>query len=204
MQQVGIDRERRFAALVFRNRNLVRFGKLDQLGAAGQIPFAPRRDHLDGRVQGVGAKFKPHLIVALAGCTMRHGISAGFFRDPHQMFGDQRARNRGAQQIQAFIQRIGTEHREDEILHEFFAHIDDVDILFLDAQQFGLGAGRLQFFALPQIGGEGDNLAAIFGLQPFQDDRGIKPAGIGEDDFLRCGHVQLHHGFRPRLSGNWR
>jgi hypothetical protein len=52
-------------------------------------------------------------------------------------------------------------------------------------------ARRFQLFALTQIGGEGDDLAAVFGLQPFQDDRGIKTARIGKDDFLRPGHRPL-------------
>ncbi len=34
MQQIGIDRERRFAALVLRDRDLVLFGEVDELGAA--------------------------------------------------------------------------------------------------------------------------------------------------------------------------
>jgi hypothetical protein len=60
-----------------------------------------------------------------------------------------------------------------------------MDVFGLDAQQLRLGARRLQFLALAQIGGEGDDLAAIFGLQPFQDDRGVEAAGIGEDDSLK-------------------
>ena len=48
----------------------------------------------------------------------------------------------------------------------------------------GLLARRLDLLALAQIGGEGDDLGAIFGLQPFEDDRGVQPAGIGENDFF--------------------
>ena len=52
----------------------------------------------------------------------------------------------------------------------------------------GLLARRLDLPALAQIGGEGHDLGAIFGLQPFEDDRGVEPAGIGEDDFLDFLH----------------
>jgi GAF domain-containing protein len=54
----------------------------------------------------------------------------------------------------------------------------------LDAQHLGLLARRLQFLALAEIGGEGHDLAAVLRLEPFQDDRGVEAAGIGEHDFL--------------------
>jgi hypothetical protein len=44
----------------------------------------------------------------------------------------------------------------------------------------GLGARRLHLLALADVGGEGDDLAAVLRLQPFQDDRGVEAAGIGE------------------------
>ena len=50
--------------------------------------------------------------------------------------------------------------------------------------------------ALAQIGGEGHDLRAVLGLQPFQDDRGVQPARIGEHDFLDV--FPLTHG-RPRM-----
>ncbi len=43
---------------------------------------------------------------------------------------------------------------------------------------------RLEFLALPEIGGEGHDLAAVVLLQPLQHDRGVEPARIGEDDLL--------------------
>ena len=115
---------------------------------------------------------------------MRHRISAGFMRNPHQMLRDQRAGDGCAQQIQPFIQGIGAEHRKDEITHEFFAHIDDVDVFRLDPHQDRLLARRFQLFALTEVSGERHHLAAVFGLQPFQDDRGVEPARIGQNDFL--------------------
>ena len=125
---------------------------------------------------------------------MRHGIGPGFGGNAHQMLRDERAGNGGAQQIEAFVQGIGAKHGEDEIAHEFFTHIDDVDIFRLYPQQNCLFTGGFQFFALPQIGGKGDDFAAIFGLQPFQNDGGIKTARIGEDDFFRGklgGHISF-------------
>ena len=67
VQQIGINRERRFAALVFRHRNLVLLGIGDEFFAALQIPFAPGRDDFNIGIAGIIAKFKAHLVIALAG-----------------------------------------------------------------------------------------------------------------------------------------
>src|SRR3546814_6939554 len=62
-------------------------------------------------------------------------------------------------------------------------------MLGLDPHQLGLGTRRLEFLALPQVGGEGHHLAAIGDLQPLQDDAGIEAARIGKDDALEgLGH----------------
>ena len=121
-------------------------------------------------------------------------------RDLDQPLGDQRPRDRGAEQIDALIERIGAEHRKDEIADEFLAQILDVDLL--DAEHLGLLARRLELLALAEIGGEGHDLGAIFGLQPFQDDRGVEPARIGEHDLLHaCRASSLFCSFdAPVLS----
>ena len=186
MQQVGVHAERSLAAFVLGNRDLVLFGKLNQLGAAGQIPFPPRGDDLNIGVQRIGRQFKPHLVVALACGAMGHRIGALGHGDLDQAFGNQRPRNRGAQQIKALVNRIGAKHREDEIPHELFAHVFDVDRA--RAHHLGLGAGRFQLFALAQVGGKGHDLAAVFHLQPLENDRGIEPSGIGKNDLLRRRH----------------
>ncbi len=182
MQQVRIDGERRFALLVLGNRDLVLFGEFEQMCAALERPVAPGRDDLDVGVQRIGRKLETDLVVALAGRAMRDGIGTGLGGNLDQVLGNQRAGNRRAEQVDAFIDRIGTEHREDEIAHEFFTHVLDENLL--DAQHLGLLARRLQFFALAEIGREGHDFGVEFGLKPLQDDRGVEAAGIGENDFL--------------------
>jgi len=59
-------------------------------------------------------------------------------------------------------------------LGELLAQILDID--FLHAHHFGLGPGRFDHLALPQIGGEGHHFAVIGILQPAQDDRRIETA----------------------------
>ena len=46
-----------------------------------------------------------------------------------------------------------------------------------------------EFFALAEIGGEGDDLAAVSGLQPLEDDRGVEPAGIGQHHLFHIAFI---------------
>ena len=89
-------------------------GEFQQLGAAGQIPFPPGRDHLDVGLERVIAQLEAHLVVALAGGAMGDGVGADFFGDLDLLLGDQGPGDGGAQQIDAFIDRIGAEHGEDD------------------------------------------------------------------------------------------
>jgi hypothetical protein len=94
---------------------------------------------------------------------VRDGVGAGFVGDFDQALGDQRTRDRGAEQVFAFVDGIRAEHREHEVAREFLAHVVDVDVFRLDAELDGLRARRLEFLALAEVGGEGDDLAAISG-----------------------------------------
>ncbi len=174
MQQVRILAERGLAALVAGDGDLVLFCEFDQLRAAGQVPFAPRADHLDVRLQAVVAELEANLIIALAGGAVCDSVRAQFLRNLDLSLGDQRPRNGGAQQVGAFIDRVGAEHREDVVADELLPQVLDIDMF--DAEQFGLGARRFQLLALTQVRRKGDDLAFIGGLQPFQDDRCIQPA----------------------------
>ena len=197
VQQVRIDRERRLVALVLGDRDLVLLGEFQELFAALERPLTPRRDDLDRRLQRVVAEFEADLIVALACRTVANRIGAHHARNLDLPFGDQRPRNRRAEQIHALVDRIGPKHREHIIADEFLADVLDVNVLGFDAEQFGLLARRAQFFALAEISGEGDDLASVGLLQPLQNDRRIEPARIGEDDFFDFfrvgGHERTDH-----------
>ncbi|VXC69819.1 hypothetical protein SPHINGOAX6_40046 [Sphingomonas sp. AX6] len=130
---------------------------------------------------------------------MRNRIGTDFARNLDQALGNQRPCDRGTEQVQPFVQRIGAHHREDEIADEFLAQIVDIDVLGLHPHHLGLGARGLQLLALPQIGGEGDDLAVIILLEPFQDDAGVEPARIGEDDLVDL----IGHGGDSNGSGIW-
>ena len=157
---------------------------VEKPGARVEIPLAPGCDDLDVGIERVIAELEADLVVALAGGAMGDGIGADLAGDLDLAFGDQRPRDRGAEQVGAFIERVGAKHREDEVAHELLAQIVDKDLA--SAEQLGLAARRFELLALAQIGGEGDDLAAIGLLQPAQDHRGVEPARIGQ-------HHLLHH-----------
>jgi len=132
------------------------------------------------------------------------GVGADFVGDLDQAFRDQGTRDRRAEQILPLVHRIGAEHRKHEVTHEFLAHVLDVDVAGLDAEQFRLGASRFEFLALAEVGGEGHHLAAVGGLQPFQDDRGVEAPGIGEDDLFDFLLGAGHGGSRGREGSSAR
>ena len=189
VQQVGVDGEGRLAALVLGDEDLVLLGEVDQVGARLELPFPPGRDDLDVGVERVGRQLEAHLVVALAGGAVGDRVGARVMGDLDEALGDERAGDRGAEQVDAFVERVHAEHREDEVAHEFLAQILDVDLL--DAEHLGLAARRLQLLALAEIGGESHHLGAVGRLQPFQDDRGVEAAGIGEHDLF---DVTRHDG----------
>src|SRR5438309_1247417 len=120
---------------------------------------------------------------------MTDGVGANLTRDLDLPFGDQRARDRGGEQIIALILRIGAEHREDEVADELVAQIVDEDVFRTDAEHLRLGPRGLDLFSLAEVGSEGHDLRVIFGLQPLQDDRGVEPARISEHDL----HFLVRH-----------
>ncbi len=81
VQQVRIHRIRRFAALLLFDRDAGGLGIGEQAFTRVQVPFAPRRDHADVRLQRVGAELEAHLVVALAGGAVGDRVGAGLGGD---------------------------------------------------------------------------------------------------------------------------
>src|SRR4029078_12551651 len=77
VQHVGVDRERRLAALVLGGGDLVRVGERDELLAALEGPLAPGGDDPDGGFERVIRQLEADLVVALACRAVADGGGAG-------------------------------------------------------------------------------------------------------------------------------
>src|SRR3546814_5567408 len=65
---------------------------------------------------------------------MRHRIGTHLTCDLDLALGDQRPRDRRAEQVQPLVERVGAHHREDVLLDEFLAQIVDEDVFGLDTR----------------------------------------------------------------------
>ena len=183
MQEVGVGGVGGLTPLVPRDRNLVCLSVLDQRLPRVDIPLAPGRDHPDAGVVRVIPKLEAHLVVALAGGAVGHRVGACLAGDLDLPSGDERPRDRGAEKVDALVNRVGPEHGEHVVAHEGLAQILDADVAH--AERLRLGARGLQLLSLADVGSKGDHLAAVGLLQPAQDDRGVEPAGVCEHHLLR-------------------
>ena len=150
----------------------------DHLGAARELVaepgVAPGGDDLQFGREAGGGQLEADLVVAFAGGAVGDGLGLFLPGNLNHALGDERAGDAGAQEILALIDRAGLEHGEDEVAGEFLLQVGDVTLGRAGA--FGLGFEALEFFFLPDVGAERDDLRVILFLEPRQDDGGIKPA----------------------------
>ena len=114
----------------------------------------------------------------------RHGdgVPADFVRHVHEVFGDQRAGDGGAEKVFAFVNGARAEHGDEVVGGEFFAEVAHDQLARAAGEGFRLQAG--QVFALSDIGAKADDFTAVVFFEPGHNDRGVEAAGVGEDDFL--------------------
>jgi hypothetical protein len=115
--------------------------KSSSLVRRGEVPFAPRRDHLDVGLQRIIAELEADLVVALAGGAVADGVGAGLRARSRSGAWRSAAGRSRCRADTALIERVGAEHREDEIAHEFLAHVLDEDVLLMPSISAFLRAG---------------------------------------------------------------
>ena len=141
---------------------------------------------LQFRGQGHVGQLEAHLVVALAGGPVAYRVRPGLLGHVHLGLGNQRPGNGGAQQILPLIQGVGPEDGEDKIPGKLFPQVFDIHLG--RAGGHGLDPHFVQFFPLPQISGKGHHRTLIGLHEPLENDRGIQPAGVGQDDFVDICH----------------
>ena len=164
------------------NRDAVLLRVRDTVFAPLQIPLAPGGDNFDIGVEGVRGEFEAHLVVALARRAVRHRVRAFALSDLDHALGDERAGERGAQEVVAFVRRTGTQHREDEVGDERLRQVVCISIQRTCLERFFLRLGDL--LALTDVSGERNDFGVVVGFEPVQDDRRVEPARVGEDDLF--------------------
>ena len=112
VQEVAIDRVRLVGRRLDRDRVLSSYTRSARVRPV-KLPLAPRRDDLDRRIEVVRGELEAHLIVALAGRAVRDRVGALGVATasimPAAMHGP---RERRAEQVLAFVQRVGAQRGE--------------------------------------------------------------------------------------------
>src|SRR6185295_1731977 len=107
---------------------------------------------------------------------------------------DERPRKRGAQQINTFVDGVCFYSGEDEVAHEFFAQVLDVEL-----RRTGLKSLLLEpaeFFGLTYIGRETNDLARVGFFQPPQYYGRIQSARVCEHNLVDFLLLDLHQVLR--------
>ena len=168
------------------------FRERDHLRPPGKLlaePFLPPgRDDLDLRGQRRRRQLEAHLIVSLARGAMRNGPGAFALGDLDHALGDQRPRDAGAEKILPLVDGSRLHDRENEIARELLPQI--VHLATGRARGERLGFEAVEFFLLADIGAKRDHLRVVRLLEPAQDDGGIQPSRISDNDSHRLAEVR--------------
>ncbi len=154
------------------DRNAVRFRIIKAGLARVERPLAPRCNALElGRQRLVGV-LKANLVIALAGASVGHGGCAFRERDFDLRLRNHRARNRGPQQVFAFIDRARLHRGHDVITHKLFTQVADDHLL--RARVVGFGDNRINVLALAHVADHGNDIQAVILIEPRDNNRGVE------------------------------
>ena len=167
----------------YRNGNVVSSSVVDFLVTRTQLPFTPRSNNSQIRVQSFYRQLETNLVITLAGSTVSDSVSAFSFSDFNKFFSDQRTSEGSTQQVFLFINSASLNSGPYIILNEFFLQIQD--IAFASTGFDSLVMYGFQLIALAQVSTSSDNLAAIVVfLQPRNDYGCIKATGVSQNYFF--------------------
>ena len=161
-------------------------GIADQVLPAPKLPGAPRGQDPDARGERLVGQLEADLVVALAGGAVSDAVGPPFPGDPDLLPSDHGTRQRGSQQVLAFVDGVGLDRGKDELFHEGAPQVRDHDLV-------GAGPARLfpdlfQVLPLPHIGQESQDRTSMLRLQPMEHGGSIQSARIGQDDLLYLLH----------------
>jgi hypothetical protein len=167
----------------------------EQVLAAAELPVPPCRDHLEIGCQRRVGRLEADLVVALAGAAMGEGIAAEPSRRLHLRLGDRRPGDRGAEQVAAFVDRPGEQHREEVLLDEGRPQIEHLAGGGPGAEGLRLDAREL-LLALPDVRDDRHDLGVVVLAKPRDHRGGVEAARVGDGDL--AGHGRGPEGLRRR------
>ena len=143
-----------------RDGHVVRLGVGQRVLPRADVPLAPGGDDLQQGVQGLDRQLKAHLVVALAGAAVGHGVGPLLFGDLDHVLGGDRPGEGGAQQVLSLVDGAGLHRGEGVLGQKLLAQVHDVGLAGAAGQGLFLQPHQL-LVTLAQVGREGDHLAAI-------------------------------------------
>jgi len=153
---------------------------LSALERLNELGIAPRSDGFDLGIKSLGAHFETNLIVSLSGGAVSDVCGSLLGGDAYHLLGDAGTGDRCSKQVFSLVDGVALEGLEDVVGDEFFAEVGDD--AFEGAAVDGLGLDGLEVLVvLADISAECNDVEALF-AEPFEDDGGIKSAGVGEDN----------------------
>ena len=105
--------------------------------------------------------------------------------DIEHALGDAGAGDRGAEQVAAFVDRAGLDHREDVVGGEVLLEVADEALRGAGGE--GLLLEAVELVALADVGAVGDDFSVVLFLEPEKEHGGIQTSGVGDDDFHAAG-----------------
>jgi len=166
------------------------------LEALVKLGNPPRGDNLDIGLQGIVAQFEADLVVALAGAAVRDGKAALLFGDSNLAAGDDGAGERGAEEVDVFVNGIALDGGEAELLDKLLTEIDNVYGACTNLE--GLLFGSLEVLLLADVGHEANDIVALL-EEPGKDGTGVQSSGVSKADLLLD-----HFDYRLQLNNRIR
>ena len=177
--QVVVDRVRRgLRPALHRDPVLARVG---DLLVAAHLPRAHRRDHLQLRPERRHRALDPHLVVALAGAAVGDRVAAGLARVLDRELGDQRPAERGEQRVAVAVVGVRLDRRQDVLLRELLARVDDVRLDRAEPPRLALD-DLVVLARLAEVDRERHDLGLVLVLDPLEHHARVEAAGVQEQD----------------------
>ena len=158
------------------------------------VPKTPGGDDLEIGSEGMKRELETHLVVALAGATVGHGVGAFLPGDVHLVLRDRRTGERGAEQVAALVDGARPHRREDVAADELVAQVFDEHRGCPGSD--GLVRSCLKVLVLAHVGHDRENLGVVVFLEPRDGAGGVESAGIGESNTFWHGGTNRNPAVR--------